>query len=177
MSPQETTNVNGKLKWSLPQEGKFLCEGPDLHVLTPYPLYVTSMSWSGEPWKYGSDWVPVGPLFHFQFRCDDATEPVEIDLPHIAKLSDVDVVVACMYDDELPPEFLAPSQVKPGHAAVYIRQDARVGVVGRTTAVCASDSPCCFSSNICGLLQPIFAVLYEGDVVRKVLVKQEVFSP
>eukprot|EP00058_Branchiostoma_floridae_P013612 XP_002599100.1 hypothetical protein BRAFLDRAFT_81765 [Branchiostoma floridae] len=121
---------------SLPHEGRFYCENSDLHVITPYPLYVTSQYWSAEPWRYGSDWVPVGPLFHFQFRSDDATEAVEIDFPHIVELADNDVMMACMNDHD--HELLSVEQIKPGHVTAHLRRDARVGPVGKRSAVCAS---------------------------------------
>ncbi|XP_078617557.1 uncharacterized protein LOC144885510 [Branchiostoma floridae x Branchiostoma japonicum] len=137
VSPDEDMDIQGVFKWSLPHEGKFYCQNSDLHVFTPYPLYVTSRSWSVEPWRCGSDWVPVGPLFHFQFRADDATEPVEIDFPHIVELADGDMMVAYINDHD-EHELLPVEQVKPGHVTALLRRDARVGPVGRRSAVCAA---------------------------------------
>ncbi|XP_078619104.1 uncharacterized protein LOC144886358 [Branchiostoma floridae x Branchiostoma japonicum] len=139
VSPEEGVDVQGVFKWSLPHEGRFYCQKSDLHVITPYPLYVTSASWSAKPWRYGSDWVPVGPLVHFQFRSDDATEPVEIDFPHIADLAETvgDMMMAFMNDHD-KDKLLPAEQVKPGHVTALLRRDARVGPVGRRSAVCAA---------------------------------------
>ncbi|XP_078617562.1 uncharacterized protein LOC144885514 [Branchiostoma floridae x Branchiostoma japonicum] len=137
VSPEEHMDIQGVFKWSLPHEGKFYCQNSDLHVITPYPLYVTSRSWSAEPWRYGSDRVPVGPLVHFQFRSDDATEPVEVDFPHIVELADGDMMVACINDHD-EHELLLVEQVKPGHVTALLKKDARVGPVGRRSAVCAA---------------------------------------
>ncbi|XP_035664543.1 uncharacterized protein LOC118408036 [Branchiostoma floridae] len=137
VNPEEHMDIQGVFKWSLPHEGRFYCQKSDLHVITPYPLYVTSVSWSAEPWRYRSDWVPVGPLVHFQFRSDDATEPVEIDFHHIVELADNDMMVACWNDDD-EHELLPVEQVKPGHVTALLRKDARVGPVGSRSAVCAA---------------------------------------
>ncbi|KAI8506488.1 hypothetical protein Bbelb_159150 [Branchiostoma belcheri] len=130
---------------SLPHEGKFYCKGADLRVITPYPLYVTSVLWSGEPWTHGLDCVPMGPQFRFQFRCDDAKEPVEIDLPLIVCVTgsrlgilDHDVKLLCMDYDEgaFRDEVLFESRVKGDRITAHLTKDARVGPVGELHVIC-----------------------------------------
>ncbi|CAH1274729.1 MFHAS1 [Branchiostoma lanceolatum] len=137
VNPEKTIDIEGVEKWSLPHEGRFYCQGSDLQVITPYPLYVTSVLWSGEPWTHGSLLVPVGPQFHFQFRCDDAREPVEIDLPLIANMTDYGVNILCMdYDKSAcQDEVLFEKKVKAKSVTALLSKDARVGPVAHVYAV------------------------------------------
>ncbi|XP_019616646.1 PREDICTED: uncharacterized protein LOC109464149 [Branchiostoma belcheri] len=146
VNPEKTSDGKECQKWSLPHEGKFFCKGADLRVITPYPLYVTSVLWSGEPWTHGLDCVPMGPQFRFQFRCDDAKEPVEIDLPLIVSVTgsrlgiplDPDVKLLCMdYDkDAFRDEVLFESRVKGDRITAHLTKDARVGPVGELHMIC-----------------------------------------